>query len=131
MAGPHEQASSRSRCWSGSVGIPGHARAGPSRHRPPLTQRRSAMDQQTTDQLRKRLTGEEVALLRQLQELGARHDADGIERPFLEEGFADAGQATAERVNLLTMVKSLRDTLHELQEALPATRLCISCKRAR
>jgi DnaK suppressor protein len=115
------------------------------------------MDQQTTDQLRKRLTGEEVALLRQLQELGARHDTDGIERPFLEEGFADAGQATAERVNLLTMVKSLRDTLHEVQEALkrmdagtygvcqrcgkpvaeerlealPATRLCISCKRAR
>jgi DnaK suppressor protein len=115
------------------------------------------MDQQTTDQLRKRLTGEEVALLRQLQELGARHDADGIESPFLEEGFADAGQATAERVNLLTMVKSLRDTLHEVQdalqrmdagaygvcqrcgkpiaeerlEALPATRLCISCKRAR
>jgi DnaK suppressor protein len=115
------------------------------------------MDQQTTDQLRKRLTGEEEALVRQLRELGAQHDDDGIERPFLEEGFADAGQATAERVNLLTMVKSLRDTLREVQdalrrmdagtyglcqrcgqpiaeerlEALPATRLCISCKRAR
>jgi DnaK suppressor protein len=115
------------------------------------------MVQQTTDQLRKRLTGEQVELLRQLQEFGARHDADGIENPFLDQGFADAGQATAERVNLLTMVKSLRDTLREVQdalqrmeagtygvcqrcgkpiaeerlEALPATRLCISCKRAR
>ncbi|HZD03026.1 MAG TPA: TraR/DksA C4-type zinc finger protein [Actinomycetes bacterium] len=115
------------------------------------------MDQQTTDRLRERLTGEQVELLRQLQELGAQHDADGIENPFLDEGFADAGQATAERVNLLTMVKSLRDTLREVQdalqrmeagtygvcqrcgnpipeerlEALPATRLCISCKRAR
>jgi DnaK suppressor protein len=115
------------------------------------------MDQQTTDQLRERLTGEQVELLRQLEELGAQHDADGIENPFLDAGFADAGQATAERVNLLTMVKNLRDTLREVQdalqridqgtygvcqrcgqpipeerlEALPATRLCIACKRAR
>ncbi len=115
------------------------------------------MDQQTADRLRERLTGEQVELLRQLADLGAQDDADGIENPFLDEGFADAGQATAERVNLLTMVKSLRDTLREVQgalqrmeagtygvcqrcgkpiaeerlEALPATRLCISCKRAR
>jgi DnaK suppressor protein len=115
------------------------------------------MDQQTTDQLRERLMDEQDELQRQLQELGARQDHDGIENPFLDEGFADAGQATAERVNLLTMVKNLRDTLREVQdaltrmdqgtygvcqrcgnqiaeerlEALPATRLCISCKRAR
>ena len=115
------------------------------------------MDQQTIDQLHKRLTGEQVELQRQLEELGGRADADGIENPFLDEGFADAGQATAERVNLLTMVKNLRDTLREVQgalermdagsygicqrcgqpiaeerlEALPATRLCIGCKRAR
>ncbi len=115
------------------------------------------MDQQTTNALRERLTGEQRELLRQLQDLGARHDADGIEDPLLEHGFADAGQATAERVNLLTLVKSLRDTQREVEaalgrmdagtyglcqrcglpipeerlEALPATRLCISCKRAR
>ncbi|HZD70506.1 MAG TPA: TraR/DksA C4-type zinc finger protein [Actinomycetes bacterium] len=115
------------------------------------------MDQQTTDRLHERLVGEQDELTRQLRDLGARQDADGIENPFLDEGFADAGQATAERVNLLTMVKSLRDALHEVQdalqrmeagtygvcqrcgnpipeerlEALPATRLCISCKRAR
>jgi len=115
------------------------------------------MDQRTTDVLRERLSGEQKELLRQLQDRGARHDADGIEDPLLEAGFADAGQATAERVNLLTMVKSLRDTLREVDaaldrmetgtygrcqkcgkpiaeerlEALPATRLCIACKRAR
>jgi DnaK suppressor protein len=115
------------------------------------------MDQRTTDALRDRLTDEQGELARQLRDLGARHDADGIEDPLLEMGFADAGQATAERVNLLTMVKSLRDSLREVQaalermdggtygvcqrcgkpiaperlEALPATRLCIACKRAR
>jgi DnaK suppressor protein len=115
------------------------------------------MDQRTTEVLRERLSGEQGELLRQLQDLGARQDADGIEDPLLEAGFADAGQATAERVNLLTMVKSLRDTLREVEaalermdagtygrcqkctqqipeerlEALPATRLCIVCKRAR
>ncbi len=115
------------------------------------------MDQQTTNALRERLTGDHKELRRQLQDFGARHDADGIEDPLLDEGFADAGQATAERVNLLTLVKSLRDTLREVEaalgrmdggtyglcqkcgrpipeerlEALPATRLCISCKRAR
>jgi RNA polymerase-binding protein DksA len=115
------------------------------------------MDQRTTDALRERLSGEQKELLRQLQDLGAHHDAEGIEDPLLEAGFADAGQATAERVNLLTMVKSLRDTLREVEaalermdagtygrcqkcgqpiaeerlEALPATRLCIVCKRAR
>jgi DnaK suppressor protein len=115
------------------------------------------MDQQTTDVLRERLSGEQGELLRQLKDLGAYQDADGIDDPLLEAGFADAGQATAERVNLLTMVKSLRDTLREVEaalermdagtygqcqkcgkpiaeerlEALPATRLCIACKRAR
>ena len=115
------------------------------------------MDQRTTDVLRERLSGEHEELLRQLKDLGARYDADGIEDPLLEAGFADAGQATAERVNLLTMVKNLRDTLREVEaalqrmevgtygqcqrcgqpiaeerlEALPATRLCIACKRAR
>lgn len=115
------------------------------------------MDQRTTDTLRERLSGEHKELLRQLEDLGARHGEDGIDDPLLEAGFADAGQATAERVNLLTMVRNLRGTLLEVDaaldrmdsgtygqcqkcgqqiaeerlEALPATRLCIGCKRAR
>ena len=115
------------------------------------------MDQQTVDRLRERLETERGEVRRQLDDLGARRDAEGIEDPELDEGFADAGQAAAERANLLTLVRSLRDTLRDVEqaldrmdagaygrcercggpigderlEALPAARLCMSCKRQR
>ena len=115
------------------------------------------MDQQTADRLRERLETERGEVRRQLDDLGARRDAEGIEDPELDEGFADAGQAAAERANLLTLVRSLRDTLHDVEqalarmdsgtyglcercgqpigderlEALPAARLCMNCKRQR
>jgi RNA polymerase-binding protein DksA len=113
------------------------------------------MDQQTVDQLRERLESERDELRRQLDDLGARRDAEGIEEPELNEGFADAGQAAAERSSLLTLVRSLRDTLADVEaalrrmdtgtygrcercgepiaderlEALPAARLCLRCKQ--
>ena len=113
------------------------------------------MDQQTADRLRERLETERGELRRQLDDLGARRDAEGIEDPELDEGFADAGQAAAERANLLTLVRSLRDTLRDVEQALarmdagtyglcercgqpideerldalPAARLCLNCKR--
>jgi DnaK suppressor protein len=115
------------------------------------------MDQQTVDRLRERLESERGEVRRQLDDLGARRDAEGIEDPELDEGFADAGQAAAERASLLTLVRSLRDTLREVEqalermdagaygscercglpideerlEALPAARLCLDCKRQR
>jgi DnaK suppressor protein len=115
------------------------------------------MDQQTVDRLRERLETERGEVRRQLDDLGARRDAEGIEDPELDEGFADAGQAAAERANLLTLVRSLRDTLQDVEqalermeagtfgrcercgepiaderlEALPAARLCMTCKRQR
>ena len=115
------------------------------------------MDQQTADRLRERLEAERGEVRRQLDDLGARRDAEGIEDPELDEGFADAGQAAAERANLLTLVRSLRDTLQDVEqalarmeagtyglcercrqpigderlEALPAARLCMTCKRPR
>ena len=115
------------------------------------------MDQQIADRLRERLETERDEVRRQLDDLGARRDAEGIEDPELDEGFADAGQAAAERANLLTLVRSLRDTLHDVEqalarmdsgtyglcercgqpigderlEALPAARLCMNCKRQR
>jgi DnaK suppressor protein len=115
------------------------------------------MDQQTVDRLRERLESERGEIRRQLDDLGARRDAEGIENPDLNEGFADAGQAAAERASLLTLVRSLRDTLHDVEraltrmdagtygtcercgqpidderlDALPATPLCLSCKRQR
>jgi len=113
------------------------------------------MDQQTTLQLRERLEEERGELHKQLDDLGAYRDADGIMDPELDEGFADAGQAAAERSNLLTLVRSLRDTLRDVDhalermeagtygtcercrkpipderlDALPAARLCIGCKQ--
>jgi DnaK suppressor protein len=115
------------------------------------------MDQQTVDRLRERLETERDEVRRQLDDLGARRDAEGIEDPELDEGFADAGQAAAERANLLVLVRSLRDTLRDVEqalarmdagtygtcercgqpideerlEAIPAVRLCMSCKRQR
>jgi DnaK suppressor protein len=115
------------------------------------------MDQQTVDRLRERLESEQGEIRRQLDDLGARRDAEGIENPELNEGFADAGQAAAERASLLTLVRSLRDTLRDVEhaldrmdagtygtcdncgqpiaderlDALPAARLCLDCKRQR
>jgi DnaK suppressor protein len=115
------------------------------------------MDQQTVGRLRERLESERGEIRRQLDDLGARRDAEGIENPDLNEGFADAGQAAAERASLLTLVRSLRDTLRDVEQALgrmdagtygtcdncgqpiaderldalPAARLCLSCKRQR
>jgi RNA polymerase-binding transcription factor len=115
------------------------------------------MDQQTVDRLRERLESERGEIRRQLDDLGARRDAEGIENPDLNEGFADAGQAAAERASLLTLVRSLRDTLRDVEhalgrmdagtygtcdncgqpiaderlDALPAARLCLNCKRQR
>ena len=76
------------------------------------------MDQQTVERLRERLETERGEVRRQLDDLGARRDAEGIEDPELDEGFADAGQAAAERANLLTLVRSLRDTLRDVEQAL-------------
>jgi DnaK suppressor protein len=115
------------------------------------------MDQQTVDRLRERLETERSEVRKQLDDLGARRDAEGIEDPDLNEGFADAGQAAAERSSLLTLVRSLRDTLRDVEQALarmdagtygtcercgqpideerldalPAARLCLTCKRQR
>ena len=76
------------------------------------------MDQQTSHLLRERLEEEQGELRKQLDDLGAYSDAEGIMDPELDEGFADAGQAAAERSNLLTLVRSLRDTLQNVDHAL-------------
>jgi DnaK suppressor protein len=100
------------------------------------------MDQQTLGQLRERLETERGEIRRQLDDLGARRDAEGIEDPELDEGFADAGQAAAERANLLTLDRMDAGTYgicercgqpiaEERLEALPAARLCLNCKRER
>jgi len=92
----------------------------------------------------------------QLQELGADPDDPNLEKlEGFDFGFADSAQSTAERGKVLAMIERLReqlaDTNHALEkvdkgtygicercgepiaperlEALPAARLCMSCKQ--
>jgi DnaK suppressor protein len=95
------------------------------------------MDQQTVERLRERLETERGEVRRQLDDLGARRDAEGIEDPELDEGFADAGQdveQALERMEAGTYGRCERCgelIAEERLEALPAVRLCMTCKRQR
>ncbi|TMK48648.1 MAG: hypothetical protein E6G66_09925 [Actinobacteria bacterium] len=104
---------------------------------------------------RQRLESELVEIEKELAELGA--EADGSIQVFLDEGFADAAQATSERAKVLSFVEGLIKHLHDVQsalgrvergsygqcercgkdigperlEAVPTARLCISCAQKR
>ena len=106
------------------------------------------------EELRGRLEAEKTSLERQLADYGAA--GDGID-VAIGEGFADSGQATAERTEALGIVESLRQQRDEVVgalarmekgtygrcercgqeipearlEAVPAARLCVSCKQGR
>ena len=112
------------------------------------------MNGTTQAELKRRLEEEKQNLNRQLADYGA--SGDGID-VALEEGFADSGQATAERTEALGIVETLRSQLAEViaaldrlergtygrcdrcgneipearLEAVPAARLCVSCKQGR
>lgn len=105
--------------------------------------------------IREALSEEKTALERQLEEHGVNPGQSGVE-VSVDEGFADSAQATAERSELLGLIQQLRE--HHAQvvaalgrmeagtygkcercgqeiplerlEAIPATRLCVSCKQA-
>jgi DnaK suppressor protein len=106
-------------------------------------------------QSRQRLESELAEIEKELAELGA--EADGSIRVSLDEGFADAAQATSERAKMLSFVEGLIKHLHDVQaalgrvdrgsygqcercgnqigperlEAVPTARLCISCAQKR
>ena len=106
-------------------------------------------------QSRQRLESELVEIEKELAELGA--EADGSIQVSLDEGFADAAQATSERANVLSLVEGLRNRLQDVRsalvrlergvygkcercgkdipperlEAVPTARLCISCAQKR
>jgi DnaK suppressor protein len=108
----------------------------------------------TQAELKRRLEEEKQNLDRQLADYGA--SGDGID-VAVGEGFADSGQATAERTETLGIVETLRSQLAEVVaaldrlergtygrcdrcgneipearlEAVPAARLCVSCKQGR
>lgn len=104
--------------------------------------------------IREKLQTELTAVEKQLEEHGVATDGDAV-RVDVDEGFADSAQATTERVELLALAEQLRHQRAELHasleridagtygkcetcgqdinierlEALPATRLCVSCKQ--
>lgn len=114
------------------------------------------MDADALAAIRERLEADKAALERQLSEHGATVVGEGLEvQVSVDEGFADSAQATAERSELLAIVEGLgnayAEIIHALEridrgaygrcercgeaipaerlEALPATRLCVSCKQ--
>lgn len=101
---------------------------------------------------KKRLQEEEAVVLAELADLG--FTADGKVDIHLDEGFADAAQTTSERARVISLAEGLHQRLENVQaalgriekgtygkcercgkdipperlEAVPAAKLCISCK---
>lgn len=100
-----------------------------------------------------RLTEEQASIEKELIELGV--SPDGTVEVALDEGFADAAQTTSELARVLSLVDGLKERLSDVKaalqrvekgtygrcetcgneisperlEAIPAARLCISCKQ--
>lgn len=113
------------------------------------------MDQSTLDELRHRLGEERKGLVGQLVDMGVDPETGAPRAVSFEQGFADSGQATAEKARVLSMAEGLIETLHEVDAALeridkgaygrcetcgnqipterldarPVARLCVSCQR--
>ncbi len=113
------------------------------------------MDQATTDSLRRRLDEERANVVSQLTDMGVDPETGAPLSVEFEQGFADSGQATAEKVKILSIAEGLVETLHEVDAALeridkgtygrcescgdeippermdarPVARLCLRCKQ--
>lgn len=100
----------------------------------------------------KNLREEEAIVLAELADLG--FTADGKVDIHLDEGFADAAQTTSERARVLSLAEGLQQRLEDVQdalvriekgtygkcegcgnnipperlEAIPAAKLCMTCK---
>jgi RNA polymerase-binding protein DksA len=113
------------------------------------------MDQMTTDGLRRRLDEERSTLVAQLTEMGIDPRTGAPNAVEFEQGFADSGQATAEKARILSIAEGIVESLHEVDAALeriakgtygrcescgaeiprerldarPVARLCVDCKQ--
>ncbi len=70
------------------------------------------------DQARSALEGERSRLVHQLEELGATETGELRSDIEFGGGFADAGAVTAERTEVLGLVKTLAERLREIDAAL-------------
>lgn len=113
------------------------------------------MDQAVVDSLRERLQNEREELHTQLRDLGISPETGTPFNTDQEHGFADSGQATAEKARMLSVAEALLDSSREIDAALkriengsfgtcercgneipierlearPFVRLCMSCKQ--
>ena len=113
------------------------------------------MDQETLNGFRRRLDEERANIGRQLIDMGIDTDTGAPDNVAFEQGFADSGQATAEKARVLSMGEGLIEQLHEVDgalerieqgtygrcencgkdipverlEARPVARLCMACKK--
>jgi DnaK suppressor protein len=113
------------------------------------------VDRETLDTLRHRIDRDRGDLISQLVDMGVDPRTGMPDTVEFEQGFADSGQATAEKVRVLSMAEGLVETLRELDAALeridkgtygrcescgteipadrldarPVARLCVSCKQ--
>jgi len=112
-----------------------------------------ALSSETLEVARKRLDEELQHIETELDDLG--FPSSGEVDVTFDEGFADAAQATSERAKVLSIAEGLRERLEDCKaavvriekgtygicescgeeipperlEALPAARLCITCKQ--
>lgn len=115
-----------------------------------------ALSEETLRATRERLEAELTELTKELSEYGATPGGGSIE-VSLDEGFADAAQATSERARVLSFVEGLEQRLQDVRaaldrlgrgaygkcercgadisperlEAVPTARLCIKCAQRR
>ncbi len=76
------------------------------------------MDQAITENLRRRLDEERSTVSSQLVEMGLDPETGAPNGVEFEQGFADSGQATAEKAKILSIAEGLVETLHEVDAAL-------------
>jgi RNA polymerase-binding protein DksA len=74
------------------------------------------MDQSQLDVLKATLEAERLSVVRSLEEHGVP-DGENVE-VAVDEGFADSGQATAERSQLISIIEGLQSHLHAVDAAL-------------
>lgn len=76
------------------------------------------MERSVIEQLRNQLTQEREDLTSQLTDMGVDPETGDPDNASFDRGFADSGQATAEKARLLSIAEGLVDTLREVNAAL-------------
>ena len=76
------------------------------------------METQVLDRLRTQLEQEEQDVVAELRGYGADPESERVAAIGVDDGFADAAAATAERAEVLAFIESARERLRGVREAL-------------